>query len=285
MRVFVPGGTGFLGAAVKKQLTSRGHDVVVGGRSELADVLMDVGRLRDNQWAGLLQLTAPDIILNLAGAGLSGYPVDPGVLSAVNSRWPAVLVEHARHQGGPPIVHVASSTEFLTDGNGQYESTYSASKAEGSKLVHQLHEEAPSKAAVVYVHNVYGPMQPPARFVKWVITQAQAKSELHLHYPGRIRDFIFIEDAARGLCESVETLHTSHGKEVGTGVGTSLHEVATTIFSLLNVDAHRITTNNTDEPDPFATTVANPNNLLSSSYVTLMDGLGETIETLKERES
>lgn len=281
MRVFVPGGTGFLGAEVTRELTSRGYEVLVGGRSEFADVRMDISNMGHDELTDLLDQTSPDVVLNLAGAGLGGSIVEPQVLHRVNSTWPAILADHIRRKGGPSLVHVASSTELITDDHGRYESAYSESKAAGSAVVQHLHAAMPEQVALVYAHNVYGSTQPPERFVRWLIGQAQANSEVSLRYPGRVRDFIHVDDAAGAISESLVTIGTSHGKEIGTGVGTRLKEVAAMVFALLGTDEELIVENPDGHVDPFTATVANPDNLLGSRAMGLGEGINRTVKQLE----
>lgn len=284
MRVFVPGGTGFLGAAVTRELTSRGHEVLVGGRSALADVPMDIRSIGQDELANILDQTSPDVVLNLAGAGLGGSTVEPQVLHQVNSLWPALLADHIRRRGKPNLLHVASSTELITDDHGRYESAYSESKAEGSSVVQHLHAAMPEQVALVYAHNVYGSTQPTPRFVRWLIQQALSKSEVSLRYPDRVRDFIHVDDAAEAISQSLLAIGTSQSKEIGTGMGTSLKEVARLVFALLGADENLIVEKPAGRLDPFTATVANPDNLLGSRPMELSEGIHKTVSQLEGSE-
>lgn len=284
MRIFVPGGTGFLGAVVTRELTSQGHEILVGGRSALADVPMDISSIGQDELADILEQTSPDVVLNLAGAGLGGSTVEPYVLHQVNSLWPALLADHIRQRGGPNLLHVASSTELITDDYGRYESAYSESKAEGSTAVHHLHTAMPEQVALVYAHNVYGSTQPTPRFIRWLIQQALSKSEVSLRYPDRIRDFIHVDDAAEAISESLLTIGTSQGKEIGTGTGTSLKEAARLVFAFLDADEDLIVENPDGRVDPFTATIAKPDNLLGSRPMELSEGISRTVGQLEGSE-
>ena len=283
MRVFLPGGTGFLGHAVRELLISRGHTVLVGGRSKSADVVVDVTRMDSQALTELLDPVAPDAILNLVGTGLNDPTASPALLNAANADWPNLLADYVRAGDGVTLFHVASSTEMRVDDDGNFESPYSASKALGSRSILALHDELPEKSALVYVHNIYGPTQPETRFVRWLTTQATANSPVNLRYPLRVRDFLYIDDAAASLATGLEDLRSVHRREVGTGTGTSLRDIAYRVFRALGSDTDLINDRHSGENDPFMSTVADPNNLFRSPSTDLDEGLRRTINSVREK--
>lgn len=283
MRVFLPGGTGFLGRAIRKHLSSRGHTVLVGGRIASADVVVDATRMDSQTLTGILDEIAPDAILNLVGAGLSDPTASPALLNAVNADWPNLLADYVLSDDGVTLLHVASGTEMTRDIDGNFESPYSASKWVGSRSILQLSNEVPDRAALVYAHNVYGPSQPKGRFVRWLVGQAKSNKPVTLRYPRRVRDFIYIDDAAASLTLGLEDLPRAHGREAGTGSGTSLRDIALRLFAALGSDTNLISDSGSEADDPFMSTIADPDNLLSPTFIDLNEGLQRTIDSAREK--
>lgn len=283
MRVFVPGGTGFLGKAVVQKLRRFGHQVLSGGRSPDADIHLDITNMDSATIPELLRTVQPDLLVNLAGAGLGATNVEPSAMHSVNVRWPMALAEASLEPGGPRLIHVASSTELICDPVHGYESAYSESKAEGSARVREIREGDPSNVSVIVAHNTYGPSQPMPRLIRWLIEQALVGSDVSLAFPHRLRDFVYLDDAAIAIAKSVEDPLWAHDREIGTGVGTSLEDVARRIFAAAAGDTDLVRSSDCVSPDPFATTVADPDRLLVPASVTIDEGLEMTIAAITGR--
>lgn len=285
MRVFVPGGTGFVGARLREELLALGYEVLVGGRSPLADVQLDVTSVGIPQLSALLDSIRPDVIVNLVGTGLSASCVDPDQLQTINAGWPTVLSEYLRTHEGPTIIHAASSTEKQRDSNDNFESKYSESKAAGTARLLELRTMDPTRIAVVYLHNIYGPTQPRERLVRWLINQAQCEEEVVLMHPNRVRDFVHIDDAARALGACVARPELAHLKEIGTGMGTSLSEVAQMIYTYMGCDTSLVRAPAVKAEDAFSWTVAQPDTLIESPTIQLSEGIRMTLRDLGELHS
>ena len=283
MRVFVPGGTGFLGKAVLRELKRFEHQVVSGGRSPDADIQFDITSLDSSGVAQLLSSIRPDLVVNLAGVGLGAADIEPSVMQSVNVDWPGALAHASLEPGGPQLIHVASSTELICDPVHGYESAYSESKAEGSAQVREIREADPSKVSVIVTHNTYGPTQPMPRLIRWLIEQALAGSDVSLAFPYRVRDFVYLDDAALAIAKSVEDPLWAHDREIGTGVGTSLADVARRISEATGGSIDLVRSSDCVSPDPFGTTVADPDRLLVPASMTLDEGLNMTIAAITGR--
>ena len=281
MRVFIPGGSGFLGNAVRQQLIIDHHEVVTSGRSPTADIHLDVADTSRSQLEELLADLDADAILNLVGTGLSSDDVTPDVQAKVNGVWPGLLASYARDYDNVTLVHVASSTELNTNQNGHYESLYSETKSIGSREVLRIHGEAPQRSSLIYAHNIYGPTQPRARLVRWLIEHAASQSQVTLRYPNRVRDFVYVDDAAAAIASSITDPAAAHGREVGTAKGTRLQDLAHSVFSLMGADPELIEIEMAGDQDAFGQTVADPNNLLRFATVELQEGLVRTIDEVE----
>lgn len=280
MRIFVPGGTGFLGSEVCAHLEKLGHEVVRAGRSPSADVRIDIFSVDESGLKCLLDDVKPDLVLNLAGSGLGATSISRMLLHRVNTEWPALLARYILESDDSYLLHVASSTERSHSPEYGFESEYSRSKAEGTARLQPIRTSDPDRISIVTVHNVYGPTQPKTRLVRWLIEQAAEGERVDLTYPGRVRDFIYINDATSALAACVREPERAHGKEIGTGRGTSLRDLAHYVFRNIGGDADLITGGSPDGPDPFSLMVAQEDRLVMPATIDIPRGIHMTVTDL-----
>ena len=281
MKIFIPGGTGFLGSHVAPLLASRGHKVISAGRSPKADVYLDATSVSAEELRQLLSKIQPEATLNLVGSGLSDSTAAWPELVEVNSAWPATLAQALRDSTDSSLIHAASSTELLTSENGHYESAYSHSRAAGTQALQEVQWKSTESITVAYVHNTFGPEQPPRRLIKWIVNNTLAETPFHLAYPDRVRDFIYIDDVAESISQLVEGGETLDRVHIGTGHGTSLRALAHMVADLTGCDA-ALMTEDSPVQDPFAVSIADPALLQRIATIALEDGLSHVIAAVRK---
>lgn len=278
-RILVLGGTGFIGTPVAQALRAGRADVLTLGRSTSADVPLDV--LEPGALESFLRRERFDVVVNLAGAGLAAESVGLTTMTAVNADLPGralgVLLDSPRP---PAFVHAASSTERLTDDEPD-ESEYSRTKHAGAQAVRGLAGGTSTPVVVVRIHNTYGADQPRTRFVSWVVHELGAGRPVHLHHPGRERDFVHLDDVVEGLVAVSRAPATMPREvELGTGIGTTLSTVALSIAALLGRPAALVGAAASPGADPHPRAVAAaPGGTLGVCRTTLPDGLNRTVRT------
>ena len=278
MRILLLGGTGFIGAAVSGRLIADGHQTVTVGRGDRADAAIDV---TDN--AALSRHLSDhdyDTVVNLLGAGLTPGTTDAASMTAVNSALPPSLLALLNGLGeAPHLIHAASSTERLA-GQTADESEYSRTKHEGTSALRVLAEVSPSPVTILTIHNTYGPGQPDRRFVAYLIDRLGHGLPVELNYPGRIRDFVFLDDVVTCVAHAVESGPSGPREvEVGTGQGTSLLDAARAVASALGQPPALVTATASPSEDPnpmtVAGTLAGTYGLCTTGFV---EGVRRTIE-------
>ena len=130
--------------------------------------------------------------------------------------------------------------------------------------------------------DVYGPSQPKTRLVRWLIEQAEEGTRVDLTFPDRVRDFIFIDDATRAFAACAAEPQHAHGKEIGTGRGTSLRELAHCVFRCAGGDPALITGAVSRGADPFTETVAQPDRLVTAAPIDVPSGIHMTVADLRK---
>jgi nucleoside-diphosphate-sugar epimerase len=222
MRTLVIGASGFLGTAVVRELTARGHDVVGSSRGRRGYLPLDV--TDPIGCREVLERGRFDSVVNLAAEGVTAGTASDREMNAVNSMGAAVFARAMSELATPPwFVHASSSTE--PTGNRSAESMYSATKAEGTTATESELRTAGLAHSIVRIHNTYGPDQPEGRFVMGAVMRLRRSERCVLNFPARVRDFCFVDDVVRHLADLLETPHPSATfREVGSGTGVTLED-------------------------------------------------------------
>jgi dihydroflavonol-4-reductase len=185
MKIYVTGGTGFIGTHLVKRLAQTDHELVCLARktsdvSTLKEVeaTIVIGDVTDK--ASLLRgMEGCEWVANLANLFLFWVP-DQQVYTDVNIEGTRNVMESALETGVSKVVHVSSAAIWgRTDKTdwpiceetpvaAQKASTYAQTKYEGDRIVWRLHEEQGLPLVMVYPTAVVGPDDPKAtgRYIK-----------------------------------------------------------------------------------------------------------------------
>lgn len=164
-------------------------------------------------------------------------------------------------------------------------SPYSASKVAGEGMVKAYISAFGVRATNVRFTNLYGPWQAPDRIIPRLITQTLLNHPRQVEI-GRIRDFLFVEDAVRALFDIVEHQAWDKTINISSGVGVDNAEVASLIAAIFGKSGNRferIPANTNDGRG--CSLVASPQRLMSLTSwkpsVQLTEGLLKTVEWYK----
>lgn len=264
------GASGFLGRHLGPELLRRGHEVVGTSRDGRAGEALDVTDA--DRCLDLVSRRDPEVVVNLAGAGVTAGSADQSSMCDVNDHGPANLVRAAT-LAGVRLVHVASSTEPLP---GMLpESVYSKTKADGTDQVARAMGEGVVPITIARVHNAYGVDQPHGRFIGDVIRAMASGGEFTLRYPGRVRDFCWVDEVTARLADVTEgVVAPGAAYDVGTGVGLTLLEAAVIIRDAFGTPPATLHWADGDAADPAPESFAGDAGLaLLECPTTLADGL------------
>ncbi len=270
MRVLVIGSSGFIGRHLTAELTSRGHGLVATSLSGRLGPCLDVADV--DSCCRVIEAVAPEVVVNLAGAGVTAGSASDEDMVRTNSDGPT-NVARAGVRCGARIVHVGSSTEPLL--GMPAESFYSLTKAEGTVRIAKLMSANPRSITVARVHNAYGPGQPRGRFIIDLVKAVSAGKELQVRFPDRIRDFCEVGDVVRALSDLIEDPATSDRSfDIGTGTGTSLREAALLVQEIFGVRGGRVRLAGGAAADPARSSVAGDAGMeIVPCGTTLLNGL------------
>jgi len=257
--VTVLGGFGFIGSNLTDRLAALGARVTVVSHSldrhrtaaldaERCGIRVREGDLRD---AGAMRaaVAGQDVVFNLAGqSGATQSMEDPWTDLDVNCRGNLVLLEALRvHAPAAKLVFVGSRLAYGRVGSDAVREDRSADPL----CIHAVHKLAVERYLAVYggayglnfsvarLTNPYGPGQPRERSAYGVINRlihlALSDDALPIYGDGRQRrDYIYVDDAVAALLALGET-PASKGRiyNVGSGVGTRMVDMASTILSIV----------------------------------------------------
>ncbi len=233
MRYIVTGGYGFIGSAVIRQLCAAGHEVFNLDNKTYAanpdaiaacDVQNVHACITDRQAvAALFKAARPDAVIHLAAETHVDRSIDgPSAFMTTNVDGTFSLLEAAlahwqaaNRPGRFRFVHVSTDEVFGDLGpddppfnartSYKPSSPYSASKAASDHLVRAWQRTYGLPTVITNCTNNFGPWQNGEKLIPTVIRKAILGAPIPIYGDGQnIRDWLFVEDHARGLIEACQ---------------------------------------------------------------------------------
>jgi|688.fasta_scaffold42216_6 UDP-glucose 4-epimerase len=251
MKIFITGGTGFIGSHVLNQALAAGHEVVAlrrpGAKPRILvqtnPIWLD-GTLTDEFGS---VLASCDALLHLAAYGVVGGSDDWERCFQVNLSDSLKLWTRAVDAGIRRFLIVGSCFEYGRSGE-RYDAipataplepttAYGASKAAASVAAHALAVEQELQLVVARPFHVYGPGEASGRFWPSLVEAAKRGSDLAMTSGGQIRDFQPVDQAANQLLHWIQHVRLQPGMpriaNLGTGKPCSLLHFAKQEWSRL----------------------------------------------------
>ena len=257
MRLLVTGGAGFIGSEfVRMTLREYANNSVVvldkltyAGNERNLDSVSSDPRFRfvhgDICDAALMSELAGDVdvIVNFAAESHVDRSLEaPGQFILTDVFGTFVLMDAARANGHERFLHVSTDEVYGEVISGlrcegdplQPRSPYSASKAGGELQIQAYRASYGFPAIVTRGSNTYGPFQYPEKIIPLFITNAIDDRPLPIYGDGgAVRDYLFVEDHARGIDFALRKGEVGMDYNIGAGGETSGISVADTVLRLL----------------------------------------------------
>lgn len=262
MRVLVTGGAGFIGSHLANELHRRGHfvrvldDLSSGDPMRLAEGIgFTRGDVRDvpKLWSLLL---AVDVVFHLAArVSVPASVLYPREYNDVNVAGTVALLEACRDVGNVKRIVLASSATVYGDHSRQPvdESTetrpavpYAVSKVAAEQYLFAMGRLSGYETVALRIFNSYGPGQPlpPAHppIIPHMLQQILGRGSVVVYGDGtQTRDFVYIDDVVAALIAAAQAPNVDRQIiNVGSGVETSVNDLATTVAAITGMKADLI---------------------------------------------
>ncbi len=247
-KCLVVGGGGFIGSYVSNLLANAGRDVIALGRSSIFPQRLSnkVKYISGNYGDRLLLrdlLRDTDEVIDLAYATVPKTSFDDLVYDVLSNLPPGVgLIQEASTANLKKIVFVSSggtvygSTQTLPikeDHPTNPISPYGITKLALEKYILMFNSIMGLPAIIVRPSNAYGEYQPAfggQGFVSTAIKSVILRQPVNIFgQKGTIRDYLYVEDVARGIIAALDFGRLGEVYNIGSGVGLNNMDVVETI--------------------------------------------------------
>ena len=241
--VLVTGASGFVGRSVLPLLVARGHEVhavarnAPSGGQEVEWHTVDL--LERGEADALLERVQPETLLHLA------WQTSPGEFwtSLDNLNWVATsldLIQSFAAAGGRRVVVAGTCAEYdLSYGFCSEDRTplrpstiYGAAKHAFQIMLLRAAENLGIEVAWGRLFFLYGPGEPPGKFVASVVTSLLRGQVVPCTHGRQVRDYLHVADVASALVHLLDGEFTGP-VNIASGTPVSLATIATTVGRLL----------------------------------------------------
>lgn len=246
MRIFLTGGTGFIGKHVFKRLVTQGHTVLLLSREARQEmfglktfpkrVSVIRGNLQNiNAWKKRVRRFKPDVLIHLAWEGLPKTSIEP---SAKNLLASIPLFLMAAESGCRHLVAVGTQWEYGDRKGAAREDDplipYNALAAAKIALLHfgkEIAKEKNIKFSWLRLFSVYGPGQRPGSLIPSTVRTLEQGFDPQFKSLDTKNDFIYVEDVARAISAVLKKQKPQIALyNVGSGKLTSVREIVREIY-------------------------------------------------------
>jgi UDP-glucose 4-epimerase len=187
-----------------------------------------------------------DAVVHLAGpASVSESFENASEYTRVHVSGTAALLDACRAGGVERFVHISSAevygqpgTELVHEGQRlEARSPYGAAKIGAEKLVEAFVLDVGIQAAILRPFSIYGPGLSRQSVLGTILHQAQNDDCIQLRDLKPIRDYCYVDDLAQAIVLScVAKLEGRCVINIGTGIGTSVGELAQLVLKVRGLD-------------------------------------------------
>ena len=230
MRIFITGGTGFIGQPLVKKLQERGHNLH----------LLSANLSEPEKWKKEIESFQPDVCIHLAWEGLPDYSVEN---SRKNINYSLDLLTFLADIGCKTILSVGSTWEYKGRfPEGAVEGIIITKPADvfsvakwiinlwGTAVVEEKNrhiENCKEELKFIWarIFFVYGPGQRETSLIPYLLNCAKIEKSPEIKNPSAENDFIYIDDVTEAIAVLLEKSKKSGECDIGWGKLISNQEV------------------------------------------------------------
>lgn len=241
MKIFITGGTGFLGRYVVRELSRRGHHLMLLSRQRRHErgVEFIKGDMSDvSKWGKKLKVFKPDAAIHLAWEGLPSQDFD---VSMKNLTGGLECIRALGEAGCKTIVVAGSDQEYGHTGKKVKEtspvqpynllfSTKVALYWLGSKIAQQYN----MNFIWGRMFFIYGAGQRSGALIPYLVSSLRSGGSPEIRNPYGANDFVYVADVARAiaLLTTQKSKSSNEIYNIGSGQLTSITTVIKTVYGI-----------------------------------------------------
>jgi UDP-glucose 4-epimerase len=247
MRVFVTGGTGFIGSHVVKELKNKENALLLLSRqtknafSPLGTANVDIlqGDLSDIEgWGNEVKRFNPQAAIHMAWESLPNYDAETSIR---NLNYGLNLITMLAEVGCKSVICAGSCWEYGQQSGEVSEeaglkpfNAFSAAKNSLHWLGRQIAEEHDMRFIWTRLFYVYGPGQREASLIPYIINCVRQGMRPEIKNPLAKNDFIYVGDVAGAMAAIAEKPDKDGVYNIGSGRSTSVHQIVKIVCDKLN---------------------------------------------------
>lgn len=240
MRIFVTGGTGFIGRPLVANLIKKGHELLILSRKShksSKNLKFVKGDLGGNLWQSEVRRFKPDACVHLAWQDLPNYDAQTSRRNLFQS---LNLYNFLAEIGCKKILTAGSCSEYgMQKGKLSEESqvrplnAFATAKNTLNLLGTEIAREKDIKFIWTRIFFCYGPGQRETSLLPSLINYKKTGKAPKIAEPDTQLDFIFVEDIAEAITKLLENAKTSGNYNIGSGKLTSISKIVKITGKLL----------------------------------------------------
>lgn len=242
MRLFITGGTGFIGKAVCAALSQ--HDLLLLSRNALPEAPANQEMLQGDlsnalQWQSRVRDFGADVCLHLAWEGLPDFSY---AINRKNFDSGLRFLEVLRDIRCPRVVICGSCSEYgnlkgcvTEDQSPQRLHAHAAFKSALRIVASSIFADGGSSFLWARPFYVYGPGQRLVSLVPSCMTALKSGQKPNVRTPDAVHDFVYVDDVATGLAELATGDAPPGIYNIGSGQPTSVADVVNEIANAMNL--------------------------------------------------
>tara|TARA_Y100000741_G_scaffold364471_1_gene355596 strand:+ start:3540 stop:4529 length:990 start_codon:yes stop_codon:yes gene_type:complete len=258
-KIFITGGSGFIGSHLTERLLKRGHSVKVlvpydidtslGWLKGIKNKKLSVihGDICDENFI-LANSKNIDTIVHLAALISIPYSYSsPYSYIKTNIEGTYNVLEAVKKNKIKRLIHTSTSEVY---GSAQYspidekhplnpQSPYAASKVSADCLSLSYYKSFNLPVSIIRPFNTFGPRQSSRAVISAVISQCLLNNkEIHVGNINTMRDFTFVSDTVEGYVKAIETKKKIEGEVInlGTGKTVKIKKIINIVCKILKIN-------------------------------------------------